>query len=45
MLAPPRSLDSPASSPPSCTLTGQQCQNWQCFKVVSAAVNGAKNMP
>ena len=27
------------------TLTGQLCPNLQCFKVVSAAVNGAKNMP
>ena len=49
MLAPLPSLGSPCcfatSSPPSCALTGQQCPNWQCFKVVSAAVNGAKNMP
>ena len=39
------SLDSPASSPPSYTPTGQQCPNWQCFKVVSAVVSGAKYMP
>ena len=49
MLAPPPSLGSPCcfakSSPPSCTLKGQQCPNWQCFKVVSAVVNSAKNMP
>ena len=49
MLVPPPSLGSShcfaTSSSPSCTVTGQQCPNWQCFKVVSAAVNGAKNMP
>ena len=45
MLAPPPSLDSPASSPLSCTPTGQKCPNWQCLKVVSAAVSGARNMP
>ena len=48
VLAPLPSPGSPCcfatSSPPSCTLTGQQCPNWQCFKVVSAAVNSAKNM-